>query len=72
MQGFTMWSYQCPRIELGSALILTVIPTFSICLGHVENESIYVTTRISLDRRFGSNINLGEQYWLFSISGDEI
>ena len=38
-----MWSYQCPRIEVGSAFILIVILIFFFCLGHlcVENESIY-------------------------------
>ena len=38
--GFTVCSYQCPIIKLGSALIRIAIPFF-FCLRHVENESIF-------------------------------
>ena len=57
-------------IELGSVLILIVV-LFKFCLGHVENGSIYTSTRILLDRTFGSILIWGNNIDCFGALEDE-
>ena len=71
--ALTNCSYQCPRIKLGSALILIAILILILPRAcWIREHLVYISTRFSLDRRFGSILIWGESICCFRVVEDEI